>query len=107
MVPLMNTLPEQAKTLLDEFASWGINRFSIKWDTPSMRRILGLLDDWGFGLNIYNVPDLQAFLRAVLMQPRSVTSDFNFPKWRCYGRGSGERDIRHSFPLQPSLIAVP
>ena len=107
MVPLMNTLPEQAKTLLDEFASWGINRFSIKWDTPSMQRILGLLDDWGFGLNIYNVPDLQAFLRAVLMQPRSVTSDFNFPKWRCYGRGSGEGDIRHSFSLQPSLIAVP
>ena len=107
MVPLMNTLPKQAKTLLDEFASWGINRFSIKWDTPSMRRILGLLDDWGFGLNIYNVPDLQAFLRAVLMQPRSVTSDFNFPKWSCYGRGSDEGDIRHSFPLQPSLIAVP
>ena len=107
MVPLMNTLPEQAKTLLDEFASWGINRFSIMWDTPSMRRILGLLDDWGFGLNIYNVPDLQAFLRAVLMQPRSVTSDFNFPKWGSYGRGSGEGDIRHSFPLQPSLIAVP
>ena len=107
MVPLMNTLPERAKTLLDEFSSWGVNRFSIKWDTPSMRQVLGLLDDWGFGLNIYNVPDLQAFLRAVLMQPRSVTSDFNFPKWRRYGRGYGERDIGHTYPRQSTLIAVP
>ena len=90
MAPLMNTLPERARTLLEEFASWGVNRFSIKWGTPFMRRVLDLLDDWGFGLNIYNVPDLQAFLRAALMQPRSVTSDFNFPKWRIYGRGLGE-----------------
>ena len=107
MVPLMNTLPERAKTLLDEFASWGINRLSIKWDTPTMQRVLDLLDDWGFGLNIYNVPDLQAFLRAVLMQPRSVTSDFNFPKWRNYGRGSGG-EVRHlSYSRKPALSLAP
>ena len=103
MVPLMNTLPERARTLLHEFSSWGVNRLSIKWDTPSMRQVLDVLDDWGFGLNIYNVPDLQAFLRAVLMQPRSVTSDFNFPKWRLHGRGSGEGDVHHSYPRQPAL----
>ena len=94
MTPLMTTLPERAKSLLDELTSWGINRFSIKWDTPAMGQVLDLLDDWGFELNIYNVPDLQAFLRAALMQPRSVTSDFNSPKW---GRRSrrGRRRRRH------------
>ncbi len=95
MAPLMYTVPNRAKALLDEFASWGINRFSIKWDTPNMRQVLDLLDEWGFELNIYNVPDLQAFLRAVLMQPRSVTSDFNFPKWRIYGRGTGGGESSH------------
>ncbi len=107
LAPLMTTMPDRARALLEEFASWGINRFSVKWNTAYKREMLDLLDDWGFGMNIYNVPDLQSFLRAVLMQPRSVTSDFNFPKWRIYGRGLGEADRHHGYPRQssPALIA--
>ena len=107
MVPLMTTLPERAKSLLDEFTSWGINRFSIKWDTPSMRQALDLLDDWGFELNIYNVPDLQAFLRAALMQPRSVTSDFNFPKWGRRSRRVGSGDAIDAYLRRSSLATTP
>ena len=104
----MTTMPDRARALLEEFASWGINRFSVKWDTAYKREMLDLLDDWGFGMNIYNVPDLQSFLRAVLMQPRSVTSDFNFPKWRIYGRGLGEGDRHHGYPRQsaPALMCL-
>ena len=39
------------------------------------------LDEWGFEVNIYNVPDLESFLKAVILQPKSITSDFNFPEW--------------------------
>ena len=106
MTPLMTTLPDKAKTLLDEFASWGVNRFSIKWDTPWMRQVLDLMDDWGFELNIYRAPDLQAFLRAALMQPRSVTSDFNFTKWRIHGRGVGAGDTLDAYLRRSSAAAV-
>ena len=55
------------------------------------------MDRWGFDINIYNVPDLESFLKAVLLQPRSVTSDFNFPKWHYYGRGSGQDARRYEY----------
>lgn len=31
----------------------------------------------------------------------SVTTDFNFPTWRYFGRGSGERGIVHRFEFEP------
>ncbi len=49
------------------------------------------MDKWGYEVNIYNVPDLESFLQAILILPRSVTADFNFPKWNYYGHGSGAR----------------
>ena len=52
------------------------------------------MEEWGYQVNIYNVPNLDTFLRAVLMLPSSITSDFNFPQWHYYGRGSG-RDNHH------------
>jgi hypothetical protein len=47
-------------------------------------------DQFEFDVNIYDVPDLETFLKTVLLMPRSVTSDFNFPKWHYFGRGSGK-----------------
>ena len=41
-------------------------------------------------VNIYDVPNLEAFLQAALIMPRSLTSDFNFPKWSYFGKGSGQ-----------------
>ena len=60
------------------------------------------MDCWGFEVNLYAVPDLESFLRAVLLQPRSVTSDFNFPKGHYYGRGSGEEGARYEYAIRPS-----
>jgi len=88
--PLMLATPERAHETLEMLVGWGINRFSISWEKPDLRELFDQMDRWGYDVNIYNVPDLEAFLQAVLLLPRSVTSDFNFPQWQYYGRGSGQ-----------------
>ncbi len=91
VAPLTIAAPQQARSILEMLTSWGINRFSISWEQPDLRAVFDQLSQWGYEVNIYNVPDLEAFLQAVLLLPRSVTSDFNFPQWQYYGHGSGAR----------------
>ena len=87
LVPMIISLPEKTREALELFGEWGMNRFSLGWKTPGMTGLLNQLDQWDFDVNIYNVPDLESFLRAVLLQPKSITSGFNFPKWHYFGRG--------------------
>jgi hypothetical protein len=56
--------------------------------------MLGKLTGWGYEVNFYGVPDLEGFLEAVVLLPCSVTSDFNFPQWNYFGRGSGKNGER-------------
>ena len=70
--------------MLEEFRSWGINRFSMSWLSQSLsgtnpREVSDKLALWGYDINLYKVPDLEAFLHAVLMMPRSVTADYDSP----------------------------
>ncbi len=70
--------------MLAEFRSWGINRFSISWLSQSLsgtnpREVSDKLALRGYAINLHKVPDLEAFLHAVLMTPRSVRADYNFP----------------------------
>ncbi len=102
MHPLVLSLPDRARDLLNTFRQWGINRLSLSWKTPNLQRLLGQMDEWGFKVNVYNVPDLEAFLKVVLLQPKSITSDFNFPKWHYYGRGSGENLRYHKYSIMPA-----
>jgi len=97
---LILSVPEEALEMLNLFSGWGINRFSISWKIPEMKRLLDQLDKWGFDVNIYNVPDLESFLKAVLLLPRSITTDFNFPKWHYFGRGSGENRNYYRYLMQ-------
>ena len=101
MHPLILSLPDKARDLLNTFSSWGINRFSLSWKTPHLQQLLEQMDEWGFRVNVYNVPDLEAFLKVVLLQPESITSDFNFPEWHYYGRGSGENLRYHKYSIMP------
>jgi hypothetical protein len=55
------------------------------------------LSGWDYEVNFYGVPDLEGFLEAVVLLPGSVTSDFNFPQWNYYGRGSGESGHRYRY----------
>jgi len=83
--PLIHCMTEKAREILEEFAGWGVNRFSVSWKSQDVRRTIELLESWGFDVNIYDVPSLEAFLQAALLLPRSLTSDFNFPKWSRFG----------------------
>ena len=90
---LVERLPDDRDGVLDRlqtFQRWGCNRFSIRWNAPDIERVLDQLSDWGFETNVYDVPDLDAFLKTVLLKPRSITSDFNFPEWHYFGRGAGK-----------------
>jgi len=70
LVPLILGAPTKALAVLDVLHGWGINRFSINWKAPDKQEILDKLERWGYELNIYNVPDLEAFLKAALLLPR-------------------------------------
>ena len=103
LAPLIHSTPDKAREILDMFTDWGINRFSLSWLRDDVRESFHRLTDWGFEVNIYNVPDLEGFLQAAVLLPRSITSDFNFPEWRYYGRGSGENGVHHEYSERSAL----
>src|ERR671930_144071 len=97
--PLLLAAPALATEVLDTLRSWGVNRWSLDWGTPGIRELMDRLEDGGWQVNVYGVPDLEAFLEASLLLPRSVTADFNFPDWHYFGRGSGQRRAYYHYDL--------
>jgi hypothetical protein len=95
-----------ARARLAELASWGVTRFSLAWDADRSATLVDRFDRWGFEVNIYAVEGLDDFLRAVLLLPRSVTADFNFPEWHYFGRGAGHGGRHHRYHLDPAPPAV-
>src|SRR5947208_2108275 len=91
--------PERAWDTIKLLMSWGINRFSVSWAGEHARALLESLEDFGCEVNLYAVPDLEAFLRAALMLPTSITTDFNFPAWHYFGRGAGEQHKYHRYKV--------
>lgn len=91
--------PGELQRQLEEYRAWGINRFSVAWGRPETRALFNLVTGWGHAVNLYGIPNHKAFSQAVLWQPRSITSDFNFPKWGYYGRGSGHQGLYHSYTM--------
>ena len=99
ITPVILTDLITAGKTLGTIQDWGVNRFSIKWHTAHLRKALDRIDRLGFDVNIYNVPDLESFLKSVLLMPKSITADFNFPKWHYFGRGSGEGHQHYEYSL--------
>lgn len=95
--------PRVAHRALKTYARWGVSRFLLTWQSPNMAQILAQMDNWGYEVNFYEIPDLQNFLRAVLMLPAGITSDYNFPEWHRYGRGSGQ-DLKWHIYTKASSI---
>ena len=89
LVPLMATSTSAGDEVLSWLRTWGVTRLSLRW-SPLVRGLLDDIESRGWEINLYGVPDLEAFLHASLLLPTSVTADFNFPEWGYYGRGSGE-----------------
>ncbi|MEX1046250.1 MAG: hypothetical protein WD050_02420 [Actinomycetota bacterium] len=51
-----------------------MNRPSLAWATPRARDAIGILELHGWDVNIYGAADLESFLEAVLLLPRSPTA---------------------------------
>jgi hypothetical protein len=99
LAPLLLASPRRARGVLEMLRRWGVNRFSLRWHGPHAREVFDRLDRWGYDVNLYAVPDLESFLGAALLLPRSLTADFNFPAWHYFGRGSGEGREHHRYRL--------
>jgi hypothetical protein len=97
LTPLIEAAPSEAHRILELLVDWGMNRFSVDWMSPSAREMFETLATWAYDVNFYGVPDLEGFLEAVVLLPCSVTSDFNFPQWNYYGRGSGKSGNRFTY----------
>ncbi len=91
--------PAEARKTLEMLTSWGISRFSVDWGNDRALEMFDQLVAWDYEVNFYSVPHLEAFLEAVLLLPSSVTSDFNFPQWHRYGRGSGKEGRRFTYVI--------
>jgi haloacid dehalogenase-like hydrolase len=96
--PLLLAAPDLARRFLATLGAWGVTRLSVDWRAPRIHDLLGVLHPLAWDVNIYGIPDLEAFLEASLLLPTSVTADFNFPAWNYFGRGSGENGY-HEFDL--------
>lgn len=101
LAPLVVAAPSLADQVLNELRSWGVSSVSLAWTTPSIRTLLDDLDRRGWKVNVFGVSDLEAFLEAALLLPRSVIADFNFPDWHYFGRGSGQNRAYHRYELVP------
>ncbi len=99
---LIMSSPTEARRYLSMYSRCGINRFSVNWNTNECRRLITQIQNWGYDVNIYNVPDLEAFLQAALLLPRSITSYFNFPKW--FYKGIWEEGDKRNFMMPNSII---
>lgn len=95
--PLILTTPKIARSKLNQLRSWGINQYLLSWRIRRKVELLDRLQKWDHRVNLYQIPDLEEFLRAVLLMPDAITTDFNFPDWNYFGRGSGEDMIWHSY----------
>ncbi|MDN5871623.1 MAG: hypothetical protein L0H73_12985, partial [Nitrococcus sp.] len=82
LAPLAAAAPERARGLVAMLQDWGVNRFGVAWSTPHKSRLLDLMDRCAADVHISGVPDLQAFLQTSLLQPRSISSTFDFQLWQ-------------------------
>jgi phosphoglycolate phosphatase-like HAD superfamily hydrolase len=94
LMPLLLASEDATDHTLRLLRTWGVSRLSVRWSSL-VRGSLDDLEERGWEVNLYGIPDLEAFLEASLLLPTSVTADFNFPEWRYFGRGSGAGGVVH------------
>jgi len=82
LCPMLLGAPSNAREILETLGRWGVKRFSLSLSQPSVRRAFEQLCAWGCEVNLRDVPDLEGFLQAALLLPRSLTARFDSPLWR-------------------------
>lgn len=99
-VPLQSAIPHRfmfQDMSVEERAEWmamnrsiGIRHFAISWYEEAKEHELKELRDAGFGVHFFYVNTPDDILKAAVLRPNSITSDFHIPEWGYFGRGSGE-----------------
>src|SRR5262249_20195415 len=77
VAPLVLGAQGEARRLLLQLRSWGIDRFSLSWQHPHARKVLARLESWGHDVNLRGIDDLESFLHAIVLLPRSIDVDFD------------------------------
>lgn len=104
LMPMLGAAPEEAKRFLDRMIDWGIRRFGLSWaELQGGGPALEQLQNWGYPVVLEEVPDLEAFLKASLLLPAGIASDFNFPQWCYYGRGAGGGKKVHLYEAKAAI----
>lgn len=67
--PLLLVSPRKTESILDMLSDWGINRFSLHWETCGRRKIVEKLYRWGFQITIVGAPNLEAEILVPLPVP--------------------------------------
>jgi len=92
--------PEESLKTFQRLRQWGFKRFSVTWNQSQARKVIERLQSWGLEVHIDGVQNLEEFLQAALLLPRSIASDFNFPQWQYYGHGVNPEKIRYESGTQ-------
>jgi phosphoglycolate phosphatase-like HAD superfamily hydrolase len=82
LAPLVLGVPDTALQIATMLADWGIERVSLSWGTEHMADLLAFFTSAGLGVDLRDPPDPEAFLRAVLLEPASITADLRRPEAR-------------------------
>ena len=67
----------KAYRILSTLEPWGVDRFSVRWNTPNLSGVIEAIEDLGFPANLYNVPNARVFDEAISLSPKSVTAVFH------------------------------
>lgn len=75
LAPYLVETPDAAYPILDELASWGIDRFSIAVRVPRAARLVEALRDRAWSVNVWGVESDEDFELAQSFGPDSITAD--------------------------------
>ena len=87
LAPLILGLPDTARQITVMLGSWGIRRVSLSWGVDRIADMLTFFASADLEVDVYDPPDLEAFLRAVLLDPASITADL----WKTPGAQTSAR----------------
>lgn len=97
--PLILGAPNKAQHILDAFLEWGINRLSLGWQVPNVRRLIGCMQHWGYELHVHGTPRLRSLAEAVMLQPGSITWDINISMWNDDKPAAVEGENRYGYAI--------
>jgi len=79
LVPLLSQFPEFVEQIITELVKHNITVFSISLKTYNKDKFIQFIDeDMGYDINIRDVYSFEQFLRASILLPKSIVSNFDY-----------------------------